>query len=100
MVVAGFTDQKPKIEESKNTTGLRKPNLRIHTQIDENFQIHSAENTVCENSTDGVLCSLGNEHVNIEVSSKEINNGQVLIEDQLYRLEGGHEYSDKTDSPS
>ena len=36
----------------------------------------------------------------MEVSSKEINNGQVLIEDQLYRLEGGDEESDKTESPS
>ena len=43
---------------------------------------------------------MGNEHQNMELTNKVSVNGQVLIEDQLYRLEGEEDESDATDTPS
>ena len=72
------------MEETNNAAAMKKPNLRIHTQIDDNFQIQSGENTIIENSTDDGQNTLENFQYGY-VASKEDGrtnmNQQVLIED-------------------
>ena len=69
---------------SQRRAAMKKPNLRIHTQIDDNFQIQSGENTIIENSTDDGQNTLENFQYGY-VASKEDGrtnmNQQVLIED-------------------
>ena len=69
------------IEESKNVA-MKKPNLRIFTQIDDNFQIQSGENTGIENSTDdGQNFQYDSTYDACKEDDKDKKSQQVLIED-------------------
>ena len=72
----------------------KKPNLRIYTHIDDDFQIQSGENTVIENSTIKTFnteddpntltnYAYGSTYEPSKEDSKNEKNCQVLIEDQL-----------------